>query len=57
MNNAYSREMPQQKSISELEREREGLLVEINLIDLELNKQRHKKIGVNNARSEMFSLR
>jgi hypothetical protein len=42
MSSAYLMEIPQQKSINQLEQEKASLLGELNIIDLEINRQRQK---------------
>lgn len=42
MINTYSREIPPEKSITQLEFEKTSLLSQLNLIELELNRQRNK---------------
>jgi hypothetical protein len=42
MLNSYSKEIPPEKSIAQLELDKANLLSELNLIELELNRQRNK---------------
>jgi hypothetical protein len=42
MLNSYAREIPPEKSIAQLELDKDSLLSELNLIELELNRQRNK---------------